>query len=74
MPAVPITSSEQYEKAIEVLTRIGGTWQGVGQQERFLLVSEAQYRALVEANVTAPPRKDGKGSKRGSNSGKTAGS
>ena len=30
MPAVPITSDEQYEKAIEVLTREGGTWQGVG--------------------------------------------
>jgi hypothetical protein len=51
MPAVPITSKEQYEKAIDVLTRVGGTWQGVGQKERFLLVSEAQYKALLEAHV-----------------------
>ena len=54
MPAVPITSREQYEQAIEVLTRVGGTWQGVGQKERFLLVSEAQYRALLEANLITP--------------------
>jgi hypothetical protein len=71
MPAVPITSSEQYEKAIEVLTRVGGTWQGVGQEERFLLVSEAQYKALVEANVTTP-KETTKESKRGKNSRKTA--
>ena len=51
MPAVPIISDEQYEKAIEVLTRVGGTWQGVGRKERFLLVSEAQHRALIEAKV-----------------------
>jgi hypothetical protein len=54
MPAVPITSDEQYEKAIEVLTRVGGTWQGVGQKEYVLLVSPAQYEALVEAKVAAP--------------------
>jgi hypothetical protein len=54
MPAVPITSREQYIKAIEVLTRLGGTWQGVGRKERYLLVSEAQYNALVEAKVVAP--------------------
>ena len=71
MPAVPITSSKQYEKAIEVLTRVGGTWQGVGMEERFLLVSEAQYKALVEAKVTTP-KKIEKGSKRGKNSRKPA--
>jgi hypothetical protein len=54
MPAVPITSDAQYEKAIEVLTRVGGTWQGVGQTEYILLVSPAQYEALVEANVVTP--------------------
>ena len=51
MPAVPIKSREQYVKAIGVLTRVGGTWQGVGSKERFLLVTEAQYKALVEAKV-----------------------
>jgi hypothetical protein len=71
MPAVPITSREQYIKAIEVLTRVGGTWQGVGQTERFLLVSEAQYRALVEAKV-ATPEDTKKDSKRGKNPRKPA--
>src|ERR1700690_3581103 len=42
MPAVPITSMKQYERAIEVLDRVGGSWQGVGFEERFLLVSPRQ--------------------------------
>jgi hypothetical protein len=71
MPAVPITSPEQYERAIEVLTRVGGTWQGVGQEERFLLVSEAQYGALVEARVISSEAPN-KGSKRGQSSRKAA--
>lgn len=54
MPAVPITSPEQYEKALEVLDRVGGTFQGVGYKEWFLLVTEAQCKALVEAKVVAP--------------------
>ncbi|HYT94606.1 MAG TPA: hypothetical protein VEL76_38175 [Gemmataceae bacterium] len=54
MPAVPITSRDQYERAIEVLTSVGGTWQGVGREERYLLVTEAQYKALVEAKVVVP--------------------
>jgi hypothetical protein len=67
MPAVPITSDEQYEKAIEVLTRVGGTWQGVGFEDKFLLVTEAQYKALVEAKV-AIPEDSAKGPNRGKNS------
>jgi hypothetical protein len=71
MPAVPITSREQYIEAIGVLTRVGGTWQGVGWEDRYLLVSEAQYKALVEAKVV--PAEDGaKGSARGKNSRKRA--
>ena len=70
MPAVPITSPEQYEKALEVLTRVGGTFQGVGQKEWFLLVTLAQYQALVEAGVVAP-QDSGKDSKRGKNARKT---
>ena len=54
MPAVPIKDREQYIKAIEVLDRVGGTWQGVGMEERFLLVTLAQYDALVEAKVVIP--------------------
>jgi hypothetical protein len=54
MPAVRMTNPEQYEKAIEVLTRVGGMWQGVGREERYLLVSEAQFKALVEGGVVTP--------------------
>lgn len=54
MPAVPITSMKQYERAIEVLDRVGGSWQGIGFEERFLLVSPRQYDALVEAKVVTP--------------------
>jgi hypothetical protein len=49
---------KQYEKAIGVLTQVGGTWQGVGQKDRFFLVTPAQYQALVEANVVSETEKD----------------
>jgi len=52
MPAVKIDSSEQYSKALAVLTEVGGTFQGVGGEEtRSLLVTQAQYEALVAAGV-----------------------
>ncbi|HZV03491.1 MAG TPA: hypothetical protein VE999_00240 [Gemmataceae bacterium] len=52
MPAVEIDSPEQYSKALAVLTEVGGTFHGVGgEKERTLLVTEAQYRALVAAGV-----------------------
>ena len=70
MPAVPIKSREQYIKAIEVLDHVGGTWHGVGRKEWFLLVTEAQYKALVEAKVI--PQDTEKDSKRGKNSRKNA--
>jgi hypothetical protein len=54
MPRVPIKDLRQYERAIDVLTRVGGTYQAVGQDEWFLLVTDVQYRALVEANVVKP--------------------
>jgi hypothetical protein len=71
MPAVPITSDEQYDKALEVLIRLGGSFQAVGFEERFLLVSPAQYQALVEANVVTRQDKQEE-PKRGKNSRKTA--
>jgi hypothetical protein len=67
MPAVHITSDKQYEKAIEVLTRIGGTWSGVGFEDRYIVVSERQYQALVEAGV-AVPRDEKKDAKHGKKS------
>jgi hypothetical protein len=56
MPAVDIESPEQYRRAWAVLTEVGGTFHGVGQEKRYLLVTEAQYRALVAAGVV---KKDG---------------
>jgi hypothetical protein len=53
MPKVPIKDEKQYQKAIEVLTRVGGTYQGIGQDEWFLLVTDAQYQALLGAKVIA---------------------
>lgn len=71
MPAVPIKNREQYIKALEVLDRVGGTWHGVGQEEWHLLVTPAQYKALVEAEVV-PPQNNAKDVKRGKNAGKAA--
>ncbi len=67
MPAVPIKTREQYIKAIEVLDRVGGTWQGVGFDEWFLLVSPKQYDALVDAHVVTP-QDNNKDAKRAKNS------
>jgi hypothetical protein len=51
MPAIEIESREQYAKAFDVLTQVGGTFHGVGGEKRTLLVTEAQYQALVAAGV-----------------------
>jgi hypothetical protein len=51
MPAVAIESPKQYSRALDVLTQIGGTFHGVGGEKRSLLVTEAQYQALVAAGV-----------------------
>jgi hypothetical protein len=56
MPAVEIDSPEQYSKALAVLTEVGGTFHGVGQEKITLLVTETQYRALVAAGIV---KKDG---------------
>ena len=53
MHRVPIKDLKQYEQALEVLTRVGGTFQGVGSEEWALLVSDAQFQALVDAKVVA---------------------
>lgn len=71
MPAVPIKNADQYMKAIEVLNRVGGTWHGVGDDERYLLVTPAQYAALVEAKI-AVPEANGKAPRNGQKSRKTA--
>ena len=67
MPAVKMTSREQYINAIEVLDRVGGMWHGVGDEERYILVNLAQYQALVDAGV-AVVETNGKEPKRGKKS------
>ena len=67
MPRVPIKDMKQYERALEVLSRVGGTFQGVGQDEWHLLVTDAQYQALLDAKVVAAEN-GSHGQKRGKNS------
>jgi hypothetical protein len=54
MPAVEMMSKKQYRKAFKVLIEVGGTFQGVGQEKRLLVVTNAQYKALVAAGVVKP--------------------
>ena len=50
--AVHIHSREQYIQAVRVLDKVGGTWQGIGTSSApVLLLTEAQFNALVEAGV-----------------------
>ncbi len=50
--AVHIRSKEQYIQAIRVLDKVAGTWQGVGpSSDPVLLLTEAQFQALVTAGV-----------------------
>ena len=51
MPAIAIKSPEQYKRALDVLVQVGGTFQGVGGEKRTLLVTEAQYEAMVAAGL-----------------------
>jgi hypothetical protein len=66
MPAVAIESPEQYSKALDVLTQVGGTFHGVGGEKRSLLVTEAQYQALVAAGVVKAngTKEQGRGTKK----------
>jgi hypothetical protein len=50
--AVHIHSKEQYIRALRVLDKVGGTWQGIGTSSApVLLLTEAQYNALRAAGV-----------------------
>jgi hypothetical protein len=50
--AVRIQSREQYIQAVRVLDKVAGTWQGIGPaSDPVLLLTDAQYNALVEAGV-----------------------
>ena len=55
---VRIHSNEQFIRAIRVLDNLGTTWQGVGPSSApRLLLTDAQYRALVAAGVVEPEEK-----------------
>lgn len=55
--ALHIRSKEQFIEALRVLDHVQGTWQGIGTSEApILLLTDAQYNALVEAGVV--PAKD----------------
>jgi hypothetical protein len=50
--AVHIHSKEQYIQALGVLDKLPGTWQGIGPSSApVLLLTDAQYNALLEAGV-----------------------
>ena len=50
--AVHIQSKEQEIQALRVLDKVGGTWQGIGtSSDPVMLLTDAQYNALVEAGV-----------------------
>jgi hypothetical protein len=52
--AVHIHSREQYIEALRVLDNVAGTWQGIGPSSApVLLLTDAQYNALVEAGVVS---------------------
>ena len=62
--AVRIRSREQYIEALRVLDRMPGTWRGIGPaSDPVLLLTEAQYNALVKAGVV--PSSDKKVQPRG---------
>ncbi len=50
--AIHIHSQEQYIQALRVLNKVAGTWQGIGpSSDPVLLLTDAQYHALVDAGV-----------------------
>jgi cell division GTPase FtsZ len=59
--AVRIQSREQFISALDVLDRIGGTWQAVGTSAApVFLLTNAQYDALIQAGVVTTNGREGK--------------
>jgi hypothetical protein len=57
--AVHIQSREQYSDALRVLDTVAGTWQGIGPSSApVLLLTDAQYKALVDAGVVSSNDKE----------------
>ena len=50
--AVHIHSNEQHIEALRVLDKLPGTWRAIGTSDApVFLLTDAQYKALVEAGV-----------------------
>jgi hypothetical protein len=73
MPAIPVPNFEVYSKIIQVLDRVGGSWQWRGEEELRVVVSPRQYRALLEAEAISPNGND-KESEHGKETRKTSNS
>jgi hypothetical protein len=58
MRRVQIKTWDDYVKAIDVLIEVGGTF--LGRPEQVLIVTEDQYRALVDAKVVSADGKETK--------------
>ena len=57
--AVRIQSKEQYIRALRVLDKLPGTWQGIGPSSApVLLLTDLHYNALVEAGVVGANDKE----------------
>lgn len=57
--AVHIHSREQYIEALRVLNNVEGTWQGIGPSSApVLLLTDAQYTALLKAGVVSANDKE----------------
>lgn len=52
MHAVRFADFKTYVRAVELLQKVGGTYQGVGtSQNRYVLVNDEQYNALIGAKL-----------------------
>jgi hypothetical protein len=59
--ALHIRSQEQYIQALRVLNKVEGTWRGIGPSSApVLLLTDAQYQALLEAGVVPANDKNDK--------------
>jgi hypothetical protein len=62
MPRITIKDLDHLGRALQVLTRMDGTFQAIDRdKERYLLVTEAQYQALLEANAVNGQKGDSRG-------------
>jgi hypothetical protein len=62
--AVHIRGKEQYIEALRVLDKLPGTWRSIGTSDApVFLLTDAQYKALVEAGVVNDKEVNARGKK-----------